>query len=351
MRKFEGYNRGVNLGGWLSQCDHTKERYDTFIKEEDFAEIAKRKFDHVRIPVDYELVLSDYNEFDDITAVIGYGHNLVLKHKYCFNEDGFGYIDFAISMCKKYNLNMILDLHRTPGYSFDPFHGEKGFFDSEEYQNIFYAIWDEFAKRYGKETDILTFELLNEVTAKEYCDTWNKVSYECIKRIRSVAPDMRIIVGGYYNNSLEAVRDLAMPYDDKIIYTFHCYEPLIFTHQGAYWIATMDTSFRTHFDMPFSEYTRLSDKYLNQAYASFAPFDENKTPDEDYFEYLLADAIKVAEERNVPLYCGEYGVIELADKKDAAKWFKLFHAVMDRHQIGRAVWSYKEMDFEISKDF
>ena len=332
MRKFEGYNRGVNLGGWLSQCDHTKERYDTFIKEEDFAEIARRKFDHVRIPVDFELILAEHDAF-------------VLK------ESGFAYIDFAIEMCKKYHLNMILDLHRTPGYSFDPFHGEKGFFDSEEYQNIFYAIWDEFAKRYGKETDILTFELLNEVTAKEYCDTWNRVSYECIKRIRSVAPDMRIIVGGYYNNSLEAVRDLAMPYDDKIIYTFHCYEPLIFTHQGAYWIATMDTSFRTHFDMTYAEYERLSAKYLNQAYASFTPFDQSKTPDEDYFEYLLADAIKVAEERNVPLYCGEYGVIELADKEDAAKWFKLFHEVMDKHQIGRAVWSYKEMDFEISKDF
>ena len=132
MKKFEGYTRGVNFGGWLSQCDHTKELYDTIIKEEDFKTVADRKFDHVRIPVDFELILAEHDKF-------------VLK------ESGFAYLDFAIAMCKKYHLNMILDLHRTPGYSFDPFHGEKGFFDSEDYQNIFYNIWEEFAKRYGVE--------------------------------------------------------------------------------------------------------------------------------------------------------------------------------------------------------
>ena len=330
MKKFEGYTRGVNFGGWLSQCDHTKERYDTFIKEEDFKEVAERKFDHVRVPVDYELILNADNTF---------------------KEEGFSYIDFAINMCKKYHLNMILDLHRTPGYSFDPFHGEKGFFESENYQNIFYHIWNEFASRYAKYSDILTFELLNEVTKKEYCDKWNEISTECIKRIRKFAPASKIIIGGYYNNSLEAVKDLAMPYDENVVYTFHCYEPLLFTHQGAYWIETMDTSFRCNYDMPYSKYEELSQKYLSQAYASFKSFDQNAMPDESYFEHLLEEAIKVADERNVPLYCGEYGVIDRADKKEAAKWFRDFHSVMDKYKIGRSVWNYKEMDFEIDKDF
>ena len=41
MKRFEGYTKGVNLGGWLSQCDHTEERYSTFITEEDI----KAKFE------------------------------------------------------------------------------------------------------------------------------------------------------------------------------------------------------------------------------------------------------------------------------------------------------------------
>ncbi len=330
MRKFEGYNRGVNFGGWLSQCDHTKERYDTFITEKDFANVSGRKFDHVRIPVDYDLFMNK---------------------DFSVKEEGFKYIDFAIEMCKKNNLNMILDLHRTPGYSFDPFHGEKGFFESDEYQKVFYFIWTEFAKRYSKYYEFLTFELLNEVTKKEYCDIWNEIAKNCIKTIREYSSDIRIIVGGYYNNSLEAVKDLEAPYDDKIVYTFHCYEPLLFTHQGAYWIETMDTSFRCDYKMPFSKYEELSAKYLCQAYASFKDKDPNECPDERFFEKLFEEAIQVAKDRNVPLYCGEYGVIDRADKNEAVKWFHDFHAIADKYNIGRCVWNYKEMDFEIDADF
>ena len=45
--------KGINLGGWLSQCNYTLERYETFITEKDFQQIANWKFDHVRIPFDY----------------------------------------------------------------------------------------------------------------------------------------------------------------------------------------------------------------------------------------------------------------------------------------------------------
>ena len=31
MRIFTGFQKGVDLGGWFSQCDHSEERYDTFI--------------------------------------------------------------------------------------------------------------------------------------------------------------------------------------------------------------------------------------------------------------------------------------------------------------------------------
>ena len=56
MKRWEGYEHGINLGGWLSQCDHTKERYDTFIVETDIEKIKSFGLDHIRIPVDYDLV-------------------------------------------------------------------------------------------------------------------------------------------------------------------------------------------------------------------------------------------------------------------------------------------------------
>ena len=48
------------------------------------------------------------------------------------------------------------------------------------------------------------------------------------------------------------------------------------------------------------------------------------------------------------LYCGEYGVIDLAEHEDALKWFKAINTAFDRLGISRAAWSYKKMDFGIS---
>ena len=41
MKKWNGYQKGINLGGWFSQCVYTEEHYDSFIKEEDIEEGMK----------------------------------------------------------------------------------------------------------------------------------------------------------------------------------------------------------------------------------------------------------------------------------------------------------------------
>lgn len=327
MKEFSGYKKGVNFGGWLSQCDHTTERYDNFIKAEDFNKAKEMGYDHVRVPIDYELIQTEEGEFI---------------------EKGFSYIDFAIKSCKAAGLNMVLDLHRTPGFSFDPFHNKTGLFENEELQERFYGIWNELAKRYSKEHEMLCFELLNEVTNHEYQPTWNKMIAKCVKVIREYSKDIRIIVGGYNNSSVEAVRELDEPADENIVYTFHFYEPLIFTHQGAYWIATMDTEFRCPFEMTYKEYDELSAKYLCQAYADFNRYDKDKVIGEEFFETLLSEAISVAEERNVALYCGEFGVIDRASRAEAQKWYDLFYKFMAKYNIASSIWNYKEMDFGIS---
>ena len=324
MKEWKGYKHGINLGGWLSQCNHTKERYDNFIKEEDFKTVSEWGLDHVRIPVDY---------------------NLVEEADGTYKEDGFAYLDNAVSWCEKYGLNMILDLHKTYGYSFDAGEKEAGFFDNEDYQERFYKLWEKFAGKYGNIGERVAFELLNEVTDKEYSDKWNEISYKCIERIRAIAPNVKILVGGYYNNSVEAVKDLRDPYDENIIYNFHCYEPLIFTHQGAYWVPGMHTDFRISIDATYAELEKASKDEIDQAALSFKGLDPEAKMSAEYFELQFAEAVKVAEERNVALYCGEYGVINLADAEDTVRWYKYISEVFDRHGIGRAAWSLREMDF------
>ena len=329
MKKLEGYMHGVNLGGWLSQCDHTKERYDNFIKEEDIEVIKNWGLDHIRVPIDYDLV--EDNEGN-------------------YKEDGFAYLDKVLDWAEKYGLNMILDLHKTFGFSFDDGEAETGFFENASYQERFYKLWEEFAKRYGKYSDRLCFEILNEVTEKEYCDIWNEISTKCIKRIRAIAPDIKILLGGYYNNSIEALKDLALPVDENIVYNLHCYEPLVFTHQGGYWVAGMDTNFRMPFEVTYGKYNEYTEQNLARYAADFSDFDSDKVMGVEYFENLVSEAVRVAEERNVALYCGEYGVINLATAEDTMKWYKMICSVFEKHGIGRAAWSYKEMDFGLVDD-
>ena len=327
MKRFDGYMHGINLGGWLSQCDHTKDRYDNFIKEEDIRIIKSWGLDHIRVPIDYDLVEDDMG---------GY------------KEEGFAYIQKAIDWAGKYGLNMVLDLHKTFGYSFDSGEQEFGFFDKEEYQERFYKLWENFARRYGQYADRVCFELLNEVTAKEYCEAWNRISGICIGRIRQYAPDTKILLGGYYNNSIAALKDLALPADENVIYNFHCYEPLIFTHQGGYWVDGMNTGFRMPFASTYATYAKNAAENLTGFCESTKGFDPEAVLGIEYFERLMDEAVRVAEERNVALYCGEYGVINLAAAEDTREWYRMICACFDRHGIGRAAWSYKEMDFGLA---
>ena len=73
-----GFYRGVDLGGWFSQCDYSENRMDHFITEKDFSIIADWGLDHVRLPVDYNVM-----EDDDGT----------------WKADGFRRIEKAIKFC------------------------------------------------------------------------------------------------------------------------------------------------------------------------------------------------------------------------------------------------------------
>ena len=326
MKQLTGFMHGVNLGGWLSQCDHTKERYENFITEKDIGTIRGWGLDHIRVPVDY---------------------NLVEDAQGAYKEEGFSYIDRAIGWAKKYGLNMVLDLHKTFGYSFDVGHGEKGFFENPSYQERFYRLWEEFAKRFGGNDDMLCFELLNEVTDKSYSDGWNRILTECIRRIRAYAPKIRIIVGGYNYNSAMSLKDICPPYDENVVYNFHFYEPLVFTHQGAYWMEFMDRSFRMPFRATYGTYAKNRMDQMHEEMEEEKIFGSDKILGLEFFEHYMEEAIRVAKERNVALYCGEYGVIDLADKQDTLEWYRTVSECFEKYGIARAAWSYKEMDFGI----
>ena len=327
MKIWKGYQKGVDLGGWFSQCDYSEERFRNFIREEDFAVIRSWGADHVRIPVDYNLL-----EEEDGTP----------------RKSGWAHLDRALTYAEKNGLNAVLDLHKTPGFSFDPDEKESGFFDSEKYQERLYRIWERLAARYGKLSDRTAFELLNEVTEESYMPVWNRIARECIRRIRAFAPKTMILVGGYWHNSALSVKAIDIPDEEHLVYNFHCYEPLIFTHQGAHWMPMMDPAFRISVRADFGEMEEASRRMLGAFSAGFDRYPPETTLSEAYFLDFFADAVRAAEVRGVPLYCGEYGVIDLGRPEEALIWYRLIHQAFEHYGIGRAAWSYRQMDFGLS---
>lgn len=301
--EFKGYKKGVNLGGWLSQCCHTKEHYDSFVTEADIKDIASWGVDHVRLPIDYNLL-----EKEDGTPI----------------DSGFDYIDNAVEWCRENGLNIVIDLHKTAGFSFDKGENESGFFEDEAFQERFIRLWKRIAERYAVSDSTIAFELLNEVTEQKYSSTWNIVIRRCVDEIHRLAPHNYILVGGYWQNSPDAIPDLEKPANDKVVFNFHCYDPMKFTHQGAYWYEGMDTSFRMKLDECEIKIT------------------------EEFFLERFARAAETAEKYGVSLYCGEYGVIDLAEPEDILEWYKAINAAFEKLGISRSAWSYKEMNFGLS---
>ena len=69
-----------------------------------------------------------------------------------------------------------------------------------------------------------------------------------------------------------------------------------------------------------------------------------------YMEWEMAVAVEVAEKLNVPIYCGEYGVIDRVPDDRLLRWYSDISSVFNKLGIGRAAWTYRGKDFGISDD-
>ena len=277
--------------------------------------------------------------------------NIYDEKKKCKVDIGYKYIDLCIEWCKKYGLNVVLDLHKAPGYVFDDFEYSNGFFDNPELTSLFLDIWDIISKRYSKYSNMMMFEMLNEVTSFEVCDSWNKLAFRCIEVIRKNAPDVKILYGGVGYSAVTAVKLIPAPYDKNIVFNVHCYEPMAFSHQGAYWVDKMPLDFRMPYPVDEKKYREIVEIVPPIKEGTLGSADNAlKLLKKDFFINLFKEAVECAEKYNVPLYCGEYGVIDRADTKSTLNWFKDINSVFEHYGIGRAVWSYKKMDFGIIDD-
>lgn len=98
------------------------------------------------------------------------------------------------------------------------------------------AFWRQIGERFRNAPDRVLFEILNEPNHQLDEAAWNRLLGLELAEIRRTNPRRNVIVGPAFWNSEDHLDALKLPDDDRhIIVTFHYYQPMQFTHQGASW--------------------------------------------------------------------------------------------------------------------
>lgn len=329
MKKFIGFERGMGIGGWLTNFKRLQlipknrhfdltvgdfEHFFEYITESDIKYIAELGMDHIRLGFD----------------------QIVLEEKpFCYRESTFGIIDSFIGWCEKYGLNIVLNLHKAVGNYCD-ITSETALTDNEALRERFTALWVEFEKRYSAKSEI-AFELLNEV-CNIPPEKWNGLAEKTICAIRKLNKTRKIIIGPVCWNNPPMLPYLQLFDDENVIYTFHMYEPQCFTHQQG--VLRPDMLYYNR-KMPYPcDIERYRDFEAVQN-GNFSAYPEYEKMDITYIRNYLRPAVDFI--KNNPdkiLWCGEFGTIRHANIKWRENWMRDVITVLRENGIPYCVWNY-----------
>jgi TolB protein len=313
---------GTNIGHWLSQSKLDRAVMARFFTADDVARIKGWGMDHIRLPVDYTLFASDA----DRSAI---------------SEEGLGWIDRAVEWTRKAGLALVLDMHQLPGHSFMREQTNTIWNPGADREQAI-AIWRALARRY-RDAPHVVFELLNEPVAPQGQDEqWHVLARELIAAVRQEAPDNWIMVGSNRWSNATTFSTLPAFDDRRVIYTFHMYEPFLFTHQRASWAP--DDVKNVPGDVPYPgplPFYLLHTTDLIQEKGWMA--DRPSGP--GFLREWLTPVFRFRDTHQVPIYCGEFGVVSNAPAADRLRWYRDLVQLFHDEGVSFSNWNYKSDNF------
>lgn len=315
----------IGLGMNLSYLDNwwlgTKEKhYSDFAKPEEtakrermFADIAKAGFQTVRIPISFGAWASLQTPFKWETP------------------EGLKAADQFLSWALANKLNAVIDLHHTE---------LDGKTDGAAVTERIVWLWKQIAERYKKtDPERVFFELRNEPHDIKPED-WRAQAEQIISTVRQIAPKHTLIVGFHDWNSRRALIESEPFPDANIVYTFHYYDPFVFTHQGATWAGEGLPELR---DVPFPG-TSAQIKIPETAKGKWVENQIKSYAKDSSAEKMFAD-LKAAKDwsvkNRVPIFLGEFGSYgKFPTMEDRCRHAAVVYAALGKLNIPNAWWEW-----------
>ena len=155
-----------------------------------------------------------------------------------FKPAGWDWLDRNVAWARRHGVYLILNMHVPPGGYQSNAEG-KGLWEGPANQDRLAALWRAIAQRYANEPIIAGYDILNEPGVPTARAQWQALATRLTAAIRQVDPRHIIIVervnavGKEWRNDSEL--NFVVVDDPNVVYTFHFYDPLTYTHQFAPW--------------------------------------------------------------------------------------------------------------------
>ncbi len=306
------FNRGVNLTGWFQTSSAQQVQFTKYTKK-DFQNIKSLGCDVVRLPINLFYMTNGSPD-------------------YTIDPLLYEFLDHAVDWAEELQMYLILDNHTNDDLASK----------NANLEAVLTKVWVQMAGHYKNRSNYVLYEILNEPNGTLTTAAWSKIQQAAITAIRTVDTKHTIVVGGASYNSYTELAALPLYTDNNLIYTFHFYDPFMFTHQGATWASPSMASL-ANVPFPYNASTMPStpsDLVGSWVGNALTNYKNDGTLAKVKSLIDMAAAFKTS--RNVKVYCGEFGVyIPNSPNADRNYWYQEVRKYLEAKGIPWTTWDYQ----------
>ena len=315
------FSRGFNFGNRLDAP--TEGDWGPELRASDFATVAARGFDHVRLPV-------RFSGHAPMTAPFSIDPALLRR------------VDWALNQASQNGLSVVLAFQYYDQLMQQP----------EAHWGRFLALWDQLALRYQTASSEVAFELLSEPNGALEAQ-YNELVAQAVAQIRSSNPERRIIVNSTGFARTPTLAELVLPEDPNIVASVHVYAPEPFTFQGAPWAGdqygTTGVVFPGPPDTPLEPVSAaLANDTVKLWFERYNTLPAAENPaGPSPIDATLTAITSFVREQGHEVYVGEIGASLNGDEQSRFNFLSLLRQRFEAENLGWAVWDNNGGDMAV----